>query len=110
MATKNTKSAVWTEEDVEKAFVDVKKKALIDKTFRQTLLADPRKAIQQVTKREVPAAYKIKVIESDPAYHMTFVLPQMASADLSDEELEKVSGGVGACGADVCLADKGDGD
>jgi hypothetical protein len=101
MATKNTKSAVWTEEEVEKAFVDVKKKALIDKTFRQTLLADPRKAIQQVTKKEVPAAYKIKIIESDPAYHMTFVLPQMASADLSDVELEKVAGGFSVDSCDI---------
>ena len=91
----------WTQEEVEKAFVEVKKKALTDKNFRQLILQDPNKAIQQVTKKEVPSGVKIKVIESDPAYHMTFVLPQMASQDLSDEELDKVAGGL--CVGDVCV-------
>lgn len=103
MATKNAKVPVWTEEEVEKAFVEVKKKAITDKKFRQTLLANPHKAIQEVTKKDVPTAVKIKIIESDPAYHMTFVLPQMVSADLSDDELEKIAGGT----IQTCIGDFG---
>ena len=90
----------WTQEEVEKAFVDLKKKAMTDKNFRELILKNPNQAIAQVTKKEVPAGVKIKVIESDPAYHMTFVLPQMVSADLSDDELDKVAGGI--CGGYIC--------
>lgn len=92
----------WTQEEIDKAFLEVKKKALTDKAFRKVILTDPHKAIQMVTKKEVPAAFTIKVLESDPAYHMTFVLPQMISADLSDDELEKVAGGMNECLGDVC--------
>lgn len=102
---------MWTQEDVEKAFVEVRKKALADKEFRKVLLANPNNAIAQVSGKDVPAAFKIKVIESDPAYHATYVLPQMVSDDLSDEDLEKVAGGgdcVGhACAGDVsCVLDR----
>jgi hypothetical protein len=107
MAAKDTKAPVWTEEEIEKAFVDVKKKAVMDKTFRQKLLANPHAAIKQVTNKDVPVAVKIKIIESDPAYHMTFVLPQMASADLSDDELEKVAGGLlDFCGGQACVGQR----
>lgn len=109
----------WTNEEVEKVLVEVKKKAMTDKNFRTLVLEDPNKAIAQVAKKDVPAGVKIKIIESDPAYHMTFVLPQMVSADISDDELDKVAGGVmplgrkvgsicgaEACGADACIGER----
>ncbi len=85
----------WTAEDVEKAYRTISQKAAVDKAFRARLLANPHQAISEVTGREVPASFKIKVIENDPAYHMTLVLPEMVSEDLSDEALSKVAGGVG---------------
>ena len=97
----------WTAEDVQKAYQAVSVKASVDKAFRARLIANPHEAIKEITGREVPAAFKIKVIENDPAYHRTFVLPDMVSEELTDEALSKVAGGVsvalivGACGVAV---------
>ncbi len=112
----------WTDEEVEKAFVEVRKKAVLDKSFREKVLADPNKAIAEVAGKEIPDAVKIKVIEGDPKFHMTFVLPDMVSEEFTDEALESVVGGLsglaivsvcgaavgvggesGACGAETCL-------
>jgi hypothetical protein len=87
----------WTEQEVEKAFMEVKKKAMTDREFRSLLLTDPHRAIEQVTGKEVPSEFAIKVIESDPAYDMTFVLPEKVTEELSDEMLDSVAGGVIGC-------------
>ncbi len=112
----------WTDDEVEKAFKEVRKKAVLDKSFREKVLADPNKAISEVTGKEIPDAVKIKVIEGDPKFHMTFVLPDMVSEEFTDEALEGVVGGLsglaivsicaaavggggesGACGAEACM-------
>ena len=54
----------WTAEDVEKAYRTINQKAAVDKAFRARLLANPNQAISEVTGREVPASFKIKVIEN----------------------------------------------
>lgn len=94
----------WTQEEAEQAFVDARKKAMTDKEFRELVLSNPHEAIEQVTGKAVPEQIKIKVIEADPAYHLTFLLPEMVSDELSDEELESVAGGVCSfrCGAYCC--------
>lgn len=99
----------WTQAEIDKAFVDVKKKAVTDKNFRAKLLADPAGAIKVSTGKEIPASFKIKVIEGDPKYHMTFVLPDMVSEEINEADLEKVAGGgcvidFGGCGAQACAA------
>ncbi len=112
----------WTDDEVEKAFVEVRKKAVLDKSFREKVLADPNKAIAEVAGKEIPDAVKIKVVEGDPKFHMTFVLPDMVSEEFTDEALESVVGGLsglaivsvcaaavgggggdGACGGEACI-------
>lgn len=94
----------WTQQDVEKAFVEVRKKAMTDKNYRKLVLLDPHKAIAQVTGKDVPKSFSIKVVENEPAYAATFVLPEMESEELTDEALESVAGGVGGIlGADVLV-------
>ena len=95
----------WTQEEIEKAMTDVRKKAMTDKTFRELALAEPLKALREINDKDVPEGLKIKVIESDPAYHMTFVLPQMAGGDLSDDELEQVAGGGSQCVGAACAGE-----
>lgn len=111
----------WTAEEVEKTFKLVTTKAARDKSFRNRMIANPHEAISELTGRKVPSAFKIKVIENDPAYDMTFVIPDMASEELSDEALSRVAGGVavaaiigvcaaaidtgGPCAGDICAAE-----
>jgi|GEM_PF-717574 len=104
----------WTQEEIEKAFKEVKKKSLTDQAFRALLISNPHKAIEQATGKAVPSAFKIKVVECDPAYQMTFVLPEMITEELSDEALEKVAGGtscvgIGISAAEACAGAIGDG-
>ncbi len=89
----------WTLDEAEQALVEVRKRALIDKPFRELLVANANQAIEQVTGKPVPPGYKIKVLEPDPTADFTFLLPRMASEELSPEELERVAGGL--C-ADAC--------
>lgn len=115
----------WTQEEVDRTLKMIRKKSMTDKAFRALLISDPHKAIKQATGTEVPPGFKIKVVESDPAYHMTFALPEMITDELSDEALEKAAGGAfacviggvaggqacaaavnfGPCGADACAAE-----
>ena len=65
--------------------------------FAEVLTAE---AIERATGRKVPEGYKISVIEADPDYDQTFVIPAMTARELSDDDLEQVAGGSGC-------ADKG---
>jgi len=105
-------SMSWTEQEADRAFVEVRRRAMTDKAFRQLALANPNAAIEKVSGKAVPPGIKIKIIESDPAAHMTFLLPQMVSDELSETDLEKVAGGVCStnievCGGNVCGAEAG---
>ncbi len=99
----------WTQAEFDSAYKKAKVKATSDADFRKKLLANPSKAIFELTGKEIPANFKIKVIESDPAYQATFVLPDLVSDEMSDEDLKKVAGGacagqiVGKCN-DACGA------
>jgi len=101
----------WTQKEIDDVFVKVRGKAATDADFRKKLLADPNGAIAAFTGKDVPAGFRIKVIENDPAYMATFVVPDLVSDEISEDDLDKVAGGVGAaivtmigfpsCGADV---------
>jgi hypothetical protein len=69
-------------------------KSLEDQSFRQSLLEDPRPAIEQELGTRLPESVKVKVVE-ETAQNIYLVLPiRSAEVDeLSDEELESVAGG-----------------
>jgi hypothetical protein len=71
-------------------------KATTDEEFRQKLLENPKAAIEKLTGETLPDDYKIKVLENDPNYTATFVLPDLKS-DLDLDDLENVAGGFGDC-------------
>lgn len=110
----------WTKEEMEKLYVSMQKKAMTDEEFRKEILADANKALAKLAGKELPEGMKIKVIEQDPAYTATFVLPDLVSEEMDMEELEKAAGGIsialvfsgcgaavsiGPCPADGCGAD-----
>lgn len=90
----------WTQDEINKCIEDCKVKALTDSEFRKLLIADPGAAVKSLTGKDIPAGYKIKVLESDPAFDATFVLPPMVSGNLSDKDLDNVAGGI--CGMETC--------
>jgi hypothetical protein len=76
-------------------------RASVDREFRQRLLTDPRQAIQEAYGVVIPPNFRIKFIERDPGIDALIVLPDLKSAtgegatnELSDHDLEAVSGGV----------------
>lgn len=100
----------WTQEQINEIYAKVQKKAMVDADFRKELLQDSSAAIAKVAGQSLPEGFKIKVIENDPAYNATFVLPDMPAEELSDDELNQVAGGVcgidfGACAAKGCAAE-----
>lgn len=100
---------VWTQDKVNEMYVQVQKLAVTDEEFREVLLADPKAAISKVAGETLPDDFKIRVIENDPKYAATFVLPPMLSDELGEEDLDMVAGGgncyVDGCVADACAAD-----
>lgn len=64
-----------------------------DMEFRRKLLTSPRAAVEEYTGRELPESWNVQFIENGGT--TTIVLPDAidATAELSAEELESVSGG-----------------
>ncbi len=84
----------WTPENLNELYLKVQKQAMTDEEFRKDLLSDPNAVIEQETGEKLPEGFKIQVIESDPAYTATFVLPDMLGEELEDGELDQVAGGI----------------
>ncbi len=82
----------WTEEKINQAITDIKKRASEDETFRKLCLGHPNEAIRKVSGIEVPSGAKINIIENDPGVDHTIILPPYSHA-LKDEELVKIAGG-----------------
>lgn len=61
---------------------------------RKELMENPPTAIARAAGEELPEGFRVKVIENDPAYAATFVLPPMVPDDLTDDELDTVAGGL----------------
>ena len=99
----------WTQEEMEKSYQELVQKAITDEAFRKELVADPNTTISKATGKEIPADYKIRIIEEDPSYQATFLLPPMTGEELSEEDLQSMAGGVcqghccvgNACGANA---------
>ena len=75
-------------------------KAIKDKEFRKKLLSNPRAAVVAAVKEvdpdfEIPPDMEVKVFE-EPKRAFYLVLPQTPTEniEISDEDLEKVAGGI----------------
>ena len=98
----------WTQDKINEIYTEVQKMAVTDEEFRKELLENTDEAIEKVAGEKLPEGSKVKVVENDPQYAATFVLPPMVSDELGDDELDSVAGGFclidGACGAKGCAA------
>ncbi len=90
----------WTQKEIEACIESCKRKAAVDADFRRKLLAEPAAAVKEISGKEIPTGFKIKILENDPAYDATFVLPPLVSGNISDSELDDVTAGI--CGLQSC--------
>lgn len=72
-------------------------RAATDLEFRAGLLEHPKETVHRTFGIRVPSAYRIRFIERDPDVDSLVVLPdyRKQGEELSDEDLENVSGGGG---------------
>jgi len=95
--------AAWTQADADQAVKDVMIRAQTDKGFRDLCLSNPHEAIEQIAGKAVPDSLKLKVLESDPDFDLTVVLPLFMGEELSDRELDQVAGGDCKGNAAACI-------
>jgi hypothetical protein len=98
----------WTAEEVNKVISLIKERSATDKEFRKRVLSEPQKAIKEISGKDLPQGFKIKIIENKPGVDQTYVLPDFTGEELSDEDLDNVAGGKGSRGR--CDDFKGFGD
>ena len=100
MASPSASPAI-TKHDLETRLIE---KCWKDPEFRRQVLADPKGTFEKQLGR-LPADLKI-LIHEDSANTLNFTLPPTPSnsAELSDEELEKVAGGTEVIAATVALS------
>lgn len=94
----------WTQEKIDEVYQKAQQSAVTDEEFREELLKNPNEVIARLAGEELPEDFRVRVIENDPQYAATFVLPPMVSGELTDEEMAQVAGG--ACGVAGCCAAK----
>lgn len=93
----------WTREKIDEVYLKAQQMAATDEEFREELLKTPNTAIAKIAGEAVPEDFKVKILENDPNYTATFVLPPMVSEELDEGALEEVAGG--ACVNDGCIGD-----
>lgn len=80
-------------------------KAWTDEAFRRKFLADPKAQFEEHLGTRLPETLQISAYQED-ADSLHFVIPERPKGDLdelSDEDLEKVAGGLGVVGVTVLL-------
>ncbi len=85
----------WTQIEIDECIKSCRVKAAIDEEFRRELQADPVTAIERETGRELPEGVRLKVTDTNSEYDAVIVLPDLLSGGLSDEQLDRISGGAG---------------
>lgn len=88
---------MYHSEKEQRAIQAILDRACTDMAFRDRLLKDPREAIFETFGVMIPPNFHIKFIERGAGVDALVVLPDVAeseSGELSDEDLEAVSGGV----------------
>ncbi|MGI8601541.1 MAG: NHLP leader peptide family RiPP precursor [Verrucomicrobiales bacterium] len=63
-----------------------------DPAFRTSFLSDPKAAVERILGTSLPANMQVSVVEDTDA-RVHIVIPPMASDELSEDQLEAVSGG-----------------
>lgn len=80
--------------NVEENILKVLQKADEDSEFRAKLLANPKATIIELTDLKIPDSIKINVVENDASnIHLIIPINPAESTELSDDDLEQVSGG-----------------
>ena len=90
--TPNTSRSPERVQQASKRMAEVLTRSASDAEFRQQLLTDPRAAMSAHFGKEIPEPFQIRFIESQGI--PTIVLPEVATGELSEADLEAVSGGV----------------
>ena len=67
-------------------------KAAQDKAFREELLTDPKATLERYLGTQLPGELNVRVVENT-ATELTLVIPPRFSSELSDDDLDSVSGG-----------------
>ncbi len=78
-------------------------KAMKEETFRQELLSNPKEAIERALGISIPQGVTIMVYEDTPTtLHLVLPAKVQTATELSDVELEQVTGGVKVSTAGQC--------
>ncbi len=87
-------SEQWDQAKWDEAKKHIFARAGTDEAFRQKCLDDPQGVIAAVSGLSVPEGTKVRFVDPGDDHH-TIILPRFQSADgeLSDDDLDSVSGG-----------------
>jgi hypothetical protein len=87
-------SSEWTDDEVTRVGLAIKRRAMKDPEYRALALSNPNAAIAKITPTPIPAGFKVRFVDNAGA-NFTVVLPDPVARvdELSDAELEQVAGG-----------------
>jgi bacteriocin-like protein len=88
-----------TNDELQELIQEALKKSSIDPEFRALLLRDPSAGLSQITSKALPDDFAFKFVDNSGSVK-TIALPdpvaEIETEELSEEELEAVSGGANA--------------
>src|SRR5438270_173788 len=97
------------EQDLESAVREIRKRSAVDPVFRQLAVKDSAAALEKMGKKDVARNTPVTFLDNYGKSHKTIVLPDPVSGSesLTEEELERVAGGLApSCEATSCGTSK----
>jgi hypothetical protein len=93
--------------EIKVAVKKLKNLAATNSEFRELVINSPQKALSDLIGKQLPDDFKINIVESDPQYSLTILLPVFQGSNLNEGQLDSITGGYGDSDINI-LYDKTD--
>lgn len=85
----------WTQKELEELYQKANARGLADPAFRARLETDAKRALEEISGKELPEGFSLNMVDGDRRYAAAYFTPDFTGGELSLSDLRAVAGGAG---------------